>query len=421
MHRIIKLFGPESDPIWFLPIHGKDVLIPSELDIQRKDYLLLSEEGKYNHRELIRLNLLKLIHNGHSIFGQNQSLDEIIKLCKELYNLNDAGFLIYHDHQKYLTHTNHNVSNQWFPEMYDTKINGKSCLDQIRNHDEFHKNFYDIFDKDRHKAGERSNNTKCISDTIFDSMRIVNGYQPAFNFPASLAMFIYMENYKSLSDKANEFRVLDPCMGWSGRMTGLLAAFCTPLLRNTKVLYHGTDVNTLTKGRFKKIVGFWNYYLNSDIDNNFDLHRSFTPAEQLMTDPFFIDKENFYDFAFTSPPYYTKEHYSEDDTQSYKMYLSYPAWRDGFLYGLIFNTFKLLKPGARFWLNIADINTNRGDRTFYPLESDSLKLAEKIGFKHIDTYYMTQHPFPGSKPKKNIVIIEGKKHKIEPIFVFEKP
>jgi hypothetical protein len=357
---------------------------------------------------------------GHSIFGQNQSFDEIIAAIKLLVALSDAGFLVYHKGKKYLKHSNSNVSNQWFPEMYDTKINGRSCLDQIRNPDYFHPNFNDIFLKDRHKMGEKTQDRNWVSDTLLDSMRIVNGFQPAFNFPATLAKFIYRYAFKLYMNNAKEFRVFDPCVGWSGRLAGILAAFCTLLFENVKVSYHGTDVNTQTAGRFEQLVGFWQHYINSNIENDFDMYRSFTPAENLLSDPFFSDKENFYDFSFSSPPYYAKEQYSEDATQSYKMYPSYPEWRDGFLYGLLNTTYKLLKPRAIFFLNIANINTNRGDKSFYPLESDAVTIAQKIGFKHIDTYYMLQHPFPGSYSTKNMVNIEGSRHKFEPIFVFEK-
>jgi len=312
------------------------------------------------------------------------------------------------------------VSSQWFPEMYDTKINGKSCLDQIRNSKYFHSNFEYIVNKDKHDAGKKKNDSNWVSETLISSMKIVKGFQPAFNFPATLAKFIYFYYHEKIFQQNGEFRVLDACAGWSGRLAGLLAAFCTPAFENVKVSYHCTDVNTYTKDRFEQVIGFWNHHINSRIGQSFDFHRSFSPAEELLKDAFFKDKENYYDFSFTSPPYFNREVYSDDKMQSCNRYKTYNNWRDGFLYGLLESTYKLLKPKAHFWLNIANINKNSGDKSFFKLEEDSITLAEKIGFKYTDTFYMLQNPFPGSKITNKIVVIDGKRKKYEPIFVFQK-
>ena len=37
------------------------------------------------------------------------------------------------------------------------------------------------------------------------------------------------------------------------------------------------------------------------------------------------------DMVFTSPPYFDREQYSEDDEQSFKSYPMYSDWRDNFL------------------------------------------------------------------------------------------
>ncbi|MCX6152746.1 MAG: DNA methyltransferase [Candidatus Kapabacteria bacterium] len=305
--------------------------------------------------------------------------------------------------------------------MSDVKVNSKSLIDQLRNPDVFYTNFYDIMIKDRHKHGEKSLDSNWISDHFLDSLRIVSGNQPVFNFPATLSKLIYLLYFtrRRLED-TSEIYIFDPCGGWFGRQTGLMAAFCMPTFEEIKVHYHCTDVNTMTAGRPEMLHKFWDFYINSRIGTDFDLYRSFAPAERIFDDKFFQDMIGKYDFAFTSPPYFTNEKYSEDENQSYLLYKTYPEWRDGFLKGMIKNTYDLLKPGAQFWLNIADVNTNKGNQQYYPLQNDSVRLAKECGFEHIDTYYMTQHPFPGNESTKNIIKILEKEKKFEPIFLFQK-
>ncbi len=420
MKRILELTDQPVEPHWFDPPYLKSEIIPDELDIQRYVYLNLPNEEQYQYCENLRQHLLNIISNGHSLFGPNQSIKEIITSIKKLIEKSDVANVQYSNGNKYLTHTNLNVSSQWFPEMFDTKINNKSCLDQIRKSEIFHTNFNDIFIKDRHKVGIRKRDSNWVSDTMLSSMRIVNGFQPAFNFPATLSKFIYLYYHEMVFQKNTEFRVLDTCAGWSGRLAGLLAAFCSPEFDDVKVSYHCTDVNSQTKNRFEMIIGFWNHYINSKIEQSFDFYRSFTPAEELLTDQFFKNKENFYDFSFTSPPYFNRELYSDDETQSSNRYKTYPEWRDGFLFGFIESNYRLLKPNGHFWLNIADINKNKGDRLFYPLQEDSLRFAKIIGFEHIDTWYMLQNPFPGSYSTQNMVNINGKRYKYEPIHILQK-
>ncbi len=422
MKKVQQIFGEPIDDEKFRPHYFKERLIPEELDFQRYKLLSKTDDEVRVIAENIRVHLLNLWNNGHGVFSRNENQEEIIREIKELISHEVDKYYSINNGKIYLAHGNYNVANQWFPEMSDVKVNNKSLIDQLRDPEVFYRNFYDIMIKDRHKHGEKSFDNNWISDNLIDSMRIVSGFQPVFNFPATLSKLIYLlyfnqEKYRDME----EVYVFDGSFGWAGRMTGLLAAFCTPLFDDVKVHYHGTDVNTNTTGRFEEIREFWNYYISSRIETDFDLYRSFVPAEDIFRDKFFSDMKGKYDFAFTSPPYYSNEQYSDDEEQSYKLYKTYPEWRDGFLKGMIKNTYDLLKPGAQFWLNIADVNTNKGKNNFYPLEADSVAIAKECGFEHVDTYYMTQHQFPGNDSAKNIVKLNtGKKKKFEPIFIFQK-
>ena len=56
------------------------------------------------------------------------------------------------------------------------------------------------------------------------------------------------------------------------------------------------------------------------------------------------------DFAMTSPPYFNREMYSDDDNQSYKLG-TYEDWRDSFLKPFINEVYTLLKVGGIFSKN----------------------------------------------------------------------
>ncbi len=421
-NKIQELFPSSVTESVFAPIYQSVILVPAELDIMHAEFNKMSYSQQTEWIEKLRLYLLDLAQNhNHGVFISNKDTNEIVRDIHELINYDIYKDIHIHSGSKYLTHGHYNVSNQWFPEMMDTKINGKSLMDMLRIPKYFHQNLRDIFEIDRHKMGEKSQGKIRVTQFLLSSsLRIVNRFQPAFNFPSTLARLIYSLFIEEDFDN-EELWILDPCQGWSGRMTGLLAAFCNPLLENIKVRYYGTDVNQETAGRFEMIVKFWNHYINSRISKDFKLYRSFVPAEKMLTDPVFVNLTNKFDMAFTSPPYFNREVYSKDANQSANLYTTYDQWRDGFLKGMIQNTFNLLKPGGKFYLNIADVNTNKGDGSFYPLENDAVKLAKKTGFKVIDIYYMIQGIFPGNESTKNTVKINGGLRKYEPIFVMEKP
>lgn len=421
--RIQTLIPSDIDESVFAPIYEKEILVPEELNIKHGEFKKMNSQKQNEWLEKLRIHLLDLaINKNHGIFSTNKDLDEIVRDIKDLNNYNTDRDLHFVNDKKYLTHGSINPSDQWFPEMSSTKINGKSLIDMLKSPKYFHQNLRDILGKDRHKVGINSNGEKRISQFLISSLRIVNRFQPAFNYAATLAKFLYSTFVDEYFDNKNdELWIYDPCAGWSGRMSGLLSAFCTNKFKNLKVKYYCTDVNKDTVGRFERIVKFWNHYINSRIKKDFKLYRSFVGAEMIFTDPVFNNLRNKFDMAFTSPPYFDREIYSNDENQSGKLYPKYEQWRNGFLKPMIENTYHLLKPGGHFWLNIADINTNKGNNTFYPLEDDAVTIAKQTGFLVVDIYYMTAHIFPGNDSSKNKIILEGKEKKYEPIFLFMKP
>lgn len=99
----------------------------------------------------------------------------------------------------------------------------------------------------------------------------------------------------------------------------------------------------------------------------------------------FIYGENVVDFAFSSPPYFNLEKYSNEPTQCYNRFPNIEDWFEGYVKPTIKNTYIMLKPNTYYAVNIADFKysttiTKYVDRWIY--------MAEEIGFKYEKQIYM---------------------------------
>jgi hypothetical protein len=139
-------------------------------------------------------------------------------------------------------------------------------------------------------------------------------------------------------------KVLDPCAGWGGRMLGV-SVKCNS--------YTCFEPSTKTYDGLNKLYAFIQAF-NPEFKANINC----LPFEESKL------KNNSYDFAITSPPYFDTENYSDEKTNSPNRYKTFDKWLDGFYLPLIDKTMKALKPNCYFLLNI-------GSRK-YPL-SESLK------------------------------------------------
>ena len=130
--------------------------------------------------------------------------------------------------------------------------------------------------------------------------------------------------------KTNARRVLDFTMGWGGRLVG----GCAYGLE----MYYGIDINVHLKKPYKKMVDF----LKSDEDNNTKIQLKFEDA--LKVDYSKMD----YDTVLTSPPYYNIEVYRKSEGK----YKSKEDWNNNFYKPLFSKTFKHLKNGGKYCLNV---------------------------------------------------------------------
>ena len=246
---------------------------------------------------------------------------------------------------------------------------------------------------------------KKIIPSILQVFRLGLGTQPAVNFPPLTSRLIY-EKY--LNDQDQNI-VWDMCSGFGGRLLGALSS-------NRKIKYLGTDTNTSLKGHYENLGDFYNTQCKGE--NDFEIY--YEPAETFNQNKTYQKYKGQGDLCFTSPPYFNREQYSQDETQSFKAYKEYEDWRDNFLKPTLTNAYESLRNDRYLLWNIADIKLN-GDN-FHPLEQDSIDIIESLGGKYKGKLKMLMASMIGVDQSnvKNKVDVDGVTLKYEPIFIFHK-
>jgi hypothetical protein len=294
-------------------------------------------------------------------------------------------------------------------------IANKSIVDQLTNelkdNEQYHIRFY--------KKSTR------IFPLGFTAFKI--GYiQVAVNFPPMIAKYLY-EKYTNHCKAQDVVNIYDPSSGWGGRIAGAMT-----VMDDRHVHYIGTDPNTdnvipeLGITRYEYLADFVNKSLKRFGYDPHTYHVFRLGSEVIGDDPAFQQYKGKLDLVFTSPPYFNREGYSEDDTQSLKKFPLYDQWREGFLRPTLENAYKSLRKNRYLLWNIADIKV--GDQ-YYPLEQDSKDILESLGAEYVGVEKMVLANMPGAnrvgedgKPTcKNFCKVNGRWHKTELIFVFRKP
>lgn len=119
---------------------------------------------------------------------------------------------------------------------------------------------------------------------------------------------------------------------------------------------------------------------------------------------------NSVDFAFSSPPYFNLELYSNEDTQCYIKYPQLDMWLEGYVRQTIKNIYYMLKPNCYYAVNIADFKV--GSKVFNYVDK-WLKISEEEGFMYYEEIYLKVEDRCQHNHKSN-------NNKKEGIFVFKK-
>jgi len=247
--------------------------------------------------------------------------------------------------------------------------------------------------------------------------------QPAVNFPPLTARYLY-ERFTDHINIDEPLNIYDPSSGWGGRILGAMSS-------KKRIHYVGTDPNTdnfideVGISRYEYVANFYNnevlednQFWDSEHKNTF--HYFQDGSEHIGDHIEFQQYKGKLDMVFTSPPYFDREQYSEDEEQSYKSYPQYDDWRDNFLKPTLTTAYESLRNDRYLLWNIADIKI--GTNKFHPLEQDSIDILLSLGADYQGKLKMLMTSMVGVNQSKvkNAVKVNGKYLKYEPIFVFYK-
>jgi hypothetical protein len=215
-------------------------------------------------------------------------------------------------------------------------------------------------------VGKKAPHTSILLQTLY----MYRGRQAARQFPIHVARDIYLRYSRAGA------AVLDPCAGWGGRLLGWLTA-----LHGGS--YLGVDACA------QSVAGFERMIADLNIPRARVQHGAF---EDVSLEP------EAFDFAFTSPPYFNVERYSDDAEQSCVRYTTYDAWTGGFLSPLVRNTLAALKPGSAFVLNVSNAGKHK-------IAHDVIDIAQSAG-ADVETRADINVGGPGSNMNTSVGVLE---------------
>lgn len=205
-----------------------------------------------------------------------------------------------------------------------------------------------------------------VNELLYQVLQLgINGVQYVNEFPPHIARDLYLE-YKLTKHS----KILDPCSGWGGRMLGA-SVVCDS--------YVGFEPSTKTH---KGLIELFRFI--KSMNNSFNAEIECIPFEDSNL------QDNTFDFAFTSPPYFDTEEYSNEETNSLIKFNTFDKWCEGFYLPMIQKTMNALKKDSSFVLNIGsriyplnDVLISNFSKQ-YEITKGKDKLSGKSGLKSND-------------------------------------
>lgn len=290
------------------------------------------------------------------------------KICDDLFH-ELAEQLVKEGHYKFNENTENDLLNDW--EKFKSFRSDKKYISSTKRSgmkilEYFMPNFYDIKDSKGSSFNDKWSNV----DNLVKILRWnVNSHSTPYISELKRGIYLCCSQAKNtmyrptiakmiVDEYAENKQVLDPCVGWGGRMIGTVAAGCH---------YTGFEPNTETFNNLKKIVDFLSISdkvtLYNDVAENIHKYDSIKDVSLILT----------------SPPYYNLEIYCDEKTQSYKPNQTYEEWKNDFLKNIIE---QCISKGTGNVFSVWDVH-NFGK---YKLIEDVKNIHESIGFKEIDRY-----------------------------------
>jgi len=179
--------------------------------------------------------------------------------------------------------------------------------------------------------------------------------------------------------------ILDPCAGFSSRLLGFYAC------DYSDCRYTGIEPLSSTVDGLRNTVSSISSMRPDDSVSI--IHGC---AESEMPN---LESESF-DLIFTSPPYFKYEKYSDDETQSHIRFSEYEDWLEYFLFNIIRESERVLKPSGIMVVAIKNIGGFE--------IGDHFELYSRMKFEQLETIKMR---LPSQWYDSTV----------EPLFIFRKP
>jgi tRNA1(Val) A37 N6-methylase TrmN6 len=248
---------------------------------------------------------------------------------------------------KTIKSTMHGLSLAWsyMPHHFEVKCNNmKTAMDVFTDDTLFKK----VILK-RLKIG-----TYLTDSGMRKILKTFSGVQSVSNFRPTAASALYDRYLNKPGD------VLDLSSGFGGRLLGALKS-------NKVISYTGIEPSTKT---FKGLSELYR-----DFGANKKVHLHLCGSEE------FKEKDK-YDLCFTSPPYFDKEKYSNEDTQSFIKFPTKEEWYEGFLKATIDNCFRSMRNNGVFIFNI------KNTKDLPDFVERTKEYATQVGFEFKDTLWL---------------------------------
>jgi len=167
--------------------------------------------------------------------------------------------------------------------------------------------------------------------------------------------------------------VYDYSAGYGGRLLGITSS-------NMRFNYTCVDPNTET-------ITYLNY-LNTVIQEAIGTKGTIVQSVSEQYQPQGVD------LAFSSPPYFNLEKYSDEETQCMVQFKTLDEWFEGYVAPTMANIYRGLEDDGVFATNISDYKTY-GQKEPVEVCERWIQTAEKIGFKHAGIIKMMLNTRPG--------------------------
>ena len=292
----------------------RDDLLEKTLKYAKRRY---KRDSFYHYSNTIKVGEVITIGSHKKKFKTG---DEFVQYFEQM-NLREYGYDYWvesRDDEEEYTGYNEDLKNAKYLEIADLSL----CAEHTTKNIQAKQSKYRIR---MYKMGQK------IFPLGFKAFR-VSWCQYAVNFPPLTAKYLYEKFTKHIKSQ-DRIVVYDPSSGWGGRILGAMST-----RTSTPLHYVGTDPNTdhsIDGGstKYADLANFYNASKNSGVlfqsAHTYDVYQ--LGSEVIGEDERFKEYKGKLDMVFTSPPYFAKEAYSEDPTQSYKKFTGYDAWREGFL------------------------------------------------------------------------------------------